>query len=138
MITDLVRELHVSTQFGLSEALRDLEMSLDEYYALVVLERALNPLKMTELAARVLRDASAATRIVDSLQRRGLCRRASHDSDRRARYVSITRAGRGDLARAERMARSIELATVQKLTNQDRQELTRILRRLLNKSEAKT
>jgi len=52
------------------------------------------PLALRELAEAMTIDAPAATVIVNDLEERGLVRRRSHATDRRAKIVSVTAAGK--------------------------------------------
>jgi len=60
--------------------------------ALWRLERG--PLTLAELAQEMGADAPATTVLVDALEERRLVRRAPHPTDRRAKQVSLTAAGR--------------------------------------------
>jgi len=60
--------------------------------ALWRLERG--PLTLAELAQEMGADAPATTVLVDALEERGLVKRAPHPTDRRAKQVSLTAAGR--------------------------------------------
>lgn len=52
------------------------------------------PRTLAELAQQMGTDAPATTVLVDALEERGLVKRAPHPTDRRAKQVSITAAGR--------------------------------------------
>jgi DNA-binding MarR family transcriptional regulator len=52
------------------------------------------PRTLAELAQQMGTDAPATTVLVDALEERGLVRRTPHPTDRRAKQVSITAAGR--------------------------------------------
>jgi len=52
------------------------------------------PRTLAELAHELGTDAPATTVIINSLEQRGLVKRAPHPSDRRAKQVSVTAAGR--------------------------------------------
>lgn len=56
------------------------------------------PLTLRELAEALTTDAPAATVMVNDLEARGLVERRPHPSDRRAKLVSLTGAGRRVLA----------------------------------------
>lgn len=49
---------------------------------------------LSELAEEMGIDAPAATVLINALEKRGLVRRAQHPTDRRAKQVSLTAAGR--------------------------------------------
>ena len=80
--------------------------------ALWRLERG--PRTLAELAYDMGTDAPAATVLVNELEERGLVKRAPHPTDRRAKQVSLTAAGR-------RM-----LAAVEQITDQPPQALERL------------
>ena len=60
--------------------------------ALWRLERG--PLSLAALAQEMSIDAPAATVLINALETRGLVKRAAHPTDRRAKQVSLTAAGR--------------------------------------------
>ena len=64
--------------------------------ALWRLERG--PLTLAELAADMGTDAPAATVLINALEARGLVKRAAHPTNRRAKQVSLTPAGKRMLA----------------------------------------
>jgi DNA-binding MarR family transcriptional regulator len=86
-----------------TELRRLASMSLDEYDVLYQLAQAGRPLRMSELAGRVLISRPAATRVVDRLVRRGWLDRRNDDRDRRTVLVSITEPGRREQRRAGRL-----------------------------------
>ncbi|HET8881122.1 MAG TPA: MarR family transcriptional regulator [Solimonas sp.] len=61
------------------------------------------PRTLRELADEMGTDAPATTVLVDDLEARGLVRRQPHPADRRAKLVSLTAAGRRQLAVAKRI-----------------------------------
>ncbi len=65
------------------------------------------PLTLSDLAEAISSDAPATTVTVNDLERRGLVARRPHPTNRRAKLVSLTAAGRRILARARKV---IELA----------------------------
>jgi DNA-binding MarR family transcriptional regulator len=84
--------------------------------ALWRLERG--PRTLGELAYELGTDAPAATVLINALEARGLVRRAAHPTDRRAKQVSLTSAGRRMLAAIEKVtdqppAALQELSTVE-------------------------
>lgn len=80
--------------------------------ALWRLERG--PRTLAELAYELGTDAPAATVLINALETRGLVRRAPHPTDRRAKQVFLTSAGR-------RM-----LAVIEKITDQPPEALQRL------------
>ena len=61
------------------------------------------PLTLRALAAELLADPPYVTLIVDDLEERGLVERRPHPEDRRAKLVTLTRAGRDAAAKADRI-----------------------------------
>lgn len=78
-------------------------MSLDEYDVLHQLDRAGAPIRMTELADRVLITRPTVTRLVGRLVDDGLVERSDDAEDRRAVLVGLSRTGQQRLAAAARV-----------------------------------
>jgi DNA-binding MarR family transcriptional regulator len=76
-------------------------MPFSRYRALKRLRAA--PRTLRDLAAEMGTDAPAATVVVDDLEARGLVKRQPHPDDRRAKLVSLTAAGRRQLAAAQQI-----------------------------------
>jgi DNA-binding MarR family transcriptional regulator len=72
--------------------------------------------------------------LVDQLQRRGLVRRASNPSDRRAHALRATPAGRRLVKRADRLMDECERDFLAGLDESERAALAATLRRLLEQS----
>jgi DNA-binding MarR family transcriptional regulator len=79
------------------------DMTLRWYDVLVVLEEAENPVRMNELASRILASKSGLTRVIDRMEEAGLVERQRPREDRRAIEVVMTDAG----AQALRAARVV-------------------------------
>ena len=69
------------------------EMSLRWYDVLVNLEEAEHPVRMNELAGRILASKSGLTRVIDRMEEAGLVERQRPPDDRRAIEVVITAKG---------------------------------------------
>ncbi len=80
------------------DALRPAELQATQFTLLVAL-RLLGAVRMCDLAAEVVTDATALSRNVAVLPRRGLVALAAHD-DGRSRPVELTAAGEATLDRA--------------------------------------
>jgi DNA-binding MarR family transcriptional regulator len=76
------------------------DMTLDEYDVLYQVRRARRPLRMSELASRVLISRPSTTRVADQLVQRGWLERGHDDTDRRVVLVGLTKEGRRAQARA--------------------------------------
>ena len=75
-------------------------MDLDEYDVLHQLQRAGRPVRMGELAERVLITRPTVTRLVGRLVDQGLVERAQDAQDRRTVWVNLSGTGRARLAEA--------------------------------------
>lgn len=87
------------------------------------------PLTMCELAQEMNVDAPAATVAVNELEARGLVERRPHPTNRRAKLVSLTAAGRRVIAQARRVSDHAP-AALQALPAKDIAEFKRILESL--------
>jgi DNA-binding MarR family transcriptional regulator len=100
----------LETAFAIIDIL-DAEMQAERgiplrwYDALVQLEEAGGPLRMTELADRILFSKSGLTRVIDRMEEAGLVRRDRDAPDRRVVNVSITERGLEELQAARAVHR---------------------------------
>jgi len=85
-----------------AELQRSCGLGLDDYDVLHQLRHAGRPLRMTELAGRVLISRPSTTRVVDRLVARGWLRRTGDPDDRRVVLVELTPEGRRTHGRAAR------------------------------------
>jgi DNA-binding MarR family transcriptional regulator len=76
------------------------DLTLRWYDVLVQLEEAEHPVRMNELASRILASKSGLTRVIDRMEEAGLVRRERPDGDRRAIEVVITPKGSTELQAA--------------------------------------
>ena len=111
------------------ETLEPWHVTPSQSRALNVLERH-SALRPGELAEHLHIAPRSATEVVDDLQERGLVERRPDPADRRATLVALTAAGAevGEAIRAARQAEADRFFG--SLSEQDRAELTRILRML--------
>lgn len=87
-------------------------------------------LRLTDLGRRLLIRPPSVTGVVDRLQRLGWVQRSSSSSDRRAKYVGLTPAGRALVERVRRgHARQVE-AVLGGLSRKEQADLGRLLARL--------
>lgn len=80
------------------------DVSVTQCYALDQLAR-FGPITMNELASHLYLDKSTASRVVSTLERKGLLNRLQHPDDRRAVHLTISDAGR---AKHELIAQEIQ------------------------------
>ncbi|MEW6743829.1 MAG: MarR family transcriptional regulator [Planctomycetota bacterium] len=105
------------------------DISVTQCYALSALIRR-GPLKLGELAAELYLDKSTASRVVDSLERKGYVRRASDRADGRALRLQVTVKGKGVHARIEADLVAGVRALVADLDPDVRQAAARLIARL--------
>lgn len=93
------------------------------------------PMTLRQIADDTGMDAPAATVAVNDLEDRGLVERHPHPENRRAKLVSITRAGKQIVELINRTVQDDAPAGFQQLSKTDLAHLRRILERL-NRSES--
>jgi DNA-binding MarR family transcriptional regulator len=77
------------------------DISVTQCYALQSLARG-GAMTLTALANDLMLDKSTASRVVETLERKGYVRRATHPEDARAMSIEMTPKGRGLCQRIER------------------------------------
>src|SRR3546814_19957463 len=98
MLVSLVMESRGDWRRKISEATG---MPFSRYRALKRLRA--EPRTLRDLAEEMGTDAPATTVLVDDHESRGLVKRQPHPADRRAKLVSLTAAGRRQLAVAQKI-----------------------------------
>lgn len=89
-----------------------------------------------ELVAATGTDSSTMVGALDGLERAGLAERRVHSQDRRKRAVHLTEAGWSTLRRAQGFAEEIGEEAFRTLTDDERVELHRLLRKLARLDES--
>src|SRR6266849_10402395 len=98
-----------------------------------VLEALLHkgPLPINEIGKKVLLTSGSITVAVDRLETKGLVERRAHGTDRRARIVHLTNAGRKLIGRAYAdHAADMERLASASLTSAERKTLIRLLKKI--------
>ena len=99
--TRLLRAHAATTRLLSSDLQREHGLTLNDYEALLVLSRAdSGRLKRVDLARRLLLTPSGVTRLLEGLERVGLVKRATCDTDLRVTYAELTDAGRAKVEAA--------------------------------------
>ncbi len=84
-----------------SELLAEHGLTISDYEALLALSQAEDGrMRRIDLAGRLLLSPSGVTRLLDGLERQGLVRKGTCDSDARVTYAVLTDAGREKLGAA--------------------------------------
>src|SRR2546426_10203401 len=112
------------------ESISELEMCGSDF---AVLEALLHkgPLAVNEIGKKVLLTSGSITVAVDRLETKGLVERRTHGTDRRARIVRLTKAGRKLIKRAYTdHAADMERLSSASLTRAERKTLIRLLKKI--------
>jgi MarR family 2-MHQ and catechol resistance regulon transcriptional repressor len=112
------------------KSILDLEMCGSDF---AVLEALLHkgPLAVNEIGKKVLLTSGSITVAVDRLETKGLVERRAHGTDRRARIVHLTTAGRKLITRAyAEHAADMEQLAAASLTRVERDTLIRLLKKI--------
>src|SRR5881396_1271606 len=112
------------------KSISELEMCGSDF---AVLEALLHkgPLPVNEIGKKVLLTSGSITIAVDRLETKGLVERRAHGTDRRAKIVHLTKAGRKLITRvyADHAADMERLASAS-LTRTERETLIRLLKKI--------
>jgi MarR family 2-MHQ and catechol resistance regulon transcriptional repressor len=112
------------------KSISELEMCASDF---AVLEALLHkgPLPVNEIGKKVLLTSGSITVAVDRLETKGLVERRAHGTDRRARIVHLTTAGRKLITRiyADHAADMERLASAS-LNREERKTLIRLLKKI--------
>ena len=111
-------------------SITDLEMCGSDF---AVLEALLHkgPLPVNEIGKKILLTSGSITVAVDRLEKRGLVERRAHGTDRRAKIVHLTKAGRRLITRAyAEHAADMERLSAASLTREERKTLIRLLKKI--------
>lgn len=116
----------------ISRNLAPLGITADEYDVLATLRRSGQPyaLKPRDLLETMMVTSATVTHRIDKLEKRGLVERLADPDDRRGVVVRLTPSGKRLLDRASEAHVARELEMVGVLSDKEREQLTRLLRRL--------
>jgi DNA-binding MarR family transcriptional regulator len=116
-----------------AELCAERDLTLRWYDVLVQLEEAEQPVRMNELASRILASKSGLTRVIDRMEETGLVRRERPDGDRRVIEVVMTPEGAATLEAARVVhRRGIYEHFAQHLNDSDFAALARALEKVSN------
>jgi DNA-binding MarR family transcriptional regulator len=128
-ISQLQREVHLAQRATFARH----GLDAPSFDVLAALRRAGPPYQLTPTALMrtALVTSGAITQRLDRLEERGLITRSRSDSDGRAVVVTLTESGRGALDDALPDHLATEQALLAGLSDDDREQLTGLLRRML-------
>jgi MarR family 2-MHQ and catechol resistance regulon transcriptional repressor len=119
------------------KSITELEMCGSDF---AVLEALLHkgPLPVNEIGKKILLTSGSITVAVDRLEKRGLVERRAHGTDRRARIVHLTNAGRKLITRIYAAhAADMEMLAAASLTKAERKILINLLKKIGYQAAAK-
>ncbi len=105
-------------------------MTAPQYNILRILEGAKEPLAQQEIANRLVVSRSNVTGLIDKLEARGFVARHSN-ADRRVKMIHLTEAGLTFVEETFQSQLDVCLALLQPLEVEERQELRRLLRKVI-------
>ena len=126
----LLAKLHAAGSVLNNKALADFGLRERSFSVLTLACSGLEPTQR-ELADFLSLDPSQVVTLVDDLERRGLVERAQGKQDRRAKIIGSTAEGRRIHAKARAALDEAELNQLAGLTDNESQELKRLLRKAL-------
>ena len=126
----LLAKLHAAGSVLNNKALADFGLRERSFSVLTLACSGLEPTQR-ELADFLSLDPSQVVTLVDDLERRGLVERAQGKQDRRAKIIVSTAEGRRIHAKARAALAEAELNQLAGLTDDESQELKRLLRKAL-------
>ena len=110
-------------------SIADTGLSLSDFQIMEVLLHK-GPLPINTIGEKVLLTSGSMTAAANRLEARGLVRRMQDPSDGRCFYIHLTKAGRRMIEQAyKRHARNLE-RIVEKFSEQERDELVRLLKKI--------
>jgi DNA-binding MarR family transcriptional regulator len=126
-LSSLFQQAYAKQAFG------PLGLTDGSYGVLVALRRSGAPFELTptELARHRMMSSGGMTLVVDRLERDGLVERSPNPQDRRGSLVRLTKAGKEAVDRAMERHAAAEQALVEGLSERDREQLAKLLRKLV-------
>jgi DNA-binding MarR family transcriptional regulator len=125
----LISRMGMIAQKQFSERIETLGLTPRMWGALNVLD-AEGPITQHALCTCVGMDPSSMVGTIDDLESQGLVERRRNPADRRAYALHITPLGRETLSRGRQLARSAQDDLLAPLTDEEREQLHRLLHRL--------
>lgn len=130
LLDGIVRQQRRASREGLGES-----VTHGQFRVLRTLDKADEPLRLSELAARLGIVPRSATSVVDDLEAAGLVARRPDPHDRRATLVDLTPDGRQILATLRQNRRDIMAGQLARLSPAEQRTLARLLQRLAEDQE---
>lgn len=128
-LCEAMKELIRVYQFRDRDRICSHDVSVTQCYALDMLAR-FGPITMNELASHLYLDKSTASRVVSTLERKGLLNRLQHPDDRRAVHLTISEAGQEKHDRIAEDIQEREKRLIADFSPEVRQSMIELISRL--------
>src|SRR4051794_16063145 len=125
LLDGIVRRQRRASREGFGES-----VTHGQFRVLRTLDHADQPIRLSELAARLGIVPRSATSVVDDLEAAGLVARQPDPNDRRATLVDLTPDGRQILTTLREKRRDVMLTQLSRLTPTEQRTLATLLQRL--------
>lgn len=113
------------------ELFKEYDLTLPQYNVLRILRgQQSNPIKVSDIADRMLDKNSNTSRLIDKLLLKGLAERTSCPSDRRAVDVVITQTGLDILAKVDPLLEDMEIKMSENVTSEEAEQISGLLDKL--------
>lgn len=97
---------------------------------LIYIARAARPMRQKDLAATLTVDGSSIVRLLDELEASGFVERREEATDRRAKIIVLTAAGRSIIEQVEGVSRTVRDRTLQGISERELAIAADVLRRV--------
>lgn len=125
LLDGIVRRQRRASREGFGE-----NVTHGQFRVLRTLDHAAEPIRLSELAARLGIVPRSATSVVDDLEAAGLVARQPDPGDRRATLVDLTADGRQILTTLREKRRDVMVSQLARLSTDEQQTLATLLQRL--------
>ncbi len=113
-------------------------ISRDEFDILALLTRTGRPMTPSELSGDLITSAAGTTKRISKLVDAGLVTRERNPRDGRGAFIQLTGAGRDLILPVLRSVSEYEASVIEFLSDQEREDMAKLLRSLLMRVEAGT
>lgn len=127
----LLGRLMNALNLQLLEILRPLNLTVQQYRVMQVLQAAPDGISIGEVSRDMIVEQSAVSRLMDQLQRRGLIRRSRSPRNSKVVEVTLTERGRAILEQISPQVRQIVSNAISVFENDEEETLDLLLGKLL-------
>jgi len=132
-ISPLIFNVHLMLKWKVQEALKDFDITSEQWIILGRLDKKRGEYNQKELAKDTNKEQASITRIIDKLEKKGFVERTRSEKDRRQYIIHITDKGRAYYQSTLPNMREEEKAVDNLITAKEKEELLRILQKMYDK-----